>query len=146
MSTGEEAFRRIQASARSAAARTGSSAPTQEHLVRHVLESFLDRLPRTVHAEHVAAVVRDIATVDAPDGVVLDPGTITVQEIREQADCPGLRVRVRASTGSWAGRAVWDVSTGDPIVPAPRRVRIDRILGDPIELLGYAPETAIAEV
>lgn len=30
-------------------------------------------------------------------------------------------------------------------MPAPRKVRIERILGDPIELLGYAPETTIAE-
>jgi Nucleotidyl transferase AbiEii toxin, Type IV TA system len=30
-------------------------------------------------------------------------------------------------------------------VPSPRRVTLDRILGDPITLLGYAPETAIAE-
>ena len=30
-------------------------------------------------------------------------------------------------------------------MPPPRQVTIDRILGDPITLLGYAPETAIAE-
>jgi Nucleotidyl transferase AbiEii toxin, Type IV TA system len=37
------------------------------------------------------------------------------------------------------------VSTGDPIVPSPRQVTIDRILGEPITLLGYALETTIAE-
>jgi hypothetical protein len=68
-----------------------------------------------------------------------------VQEIREQADYPGLRVRVAVSIGSWKGAGAWDVTTGDPIVPPPRQVTIDRILGDPITLLGYAPETAIAE-
>ncbi len=40
---------------------------------------------------------------------------------------------------------VWDVSTGDPIVPAPQRVRVPRALGDDNEILGYTPETAIAE-
>ena len=30
-------------------------------------------------------------------------------------------------------------------MPPPRQVTIDRILGDPIRLLGYAPETTIAE-
>lgn len=30
-------------------------------------------------------------------------------------------------------------------MPPPRQVTIDRILGDPITLLGYAPETSIAE-
>jgi len=179
MTSGEEAYRRIQAAARSVADKTGIPAPTQEYLIRHLLESFLDRLTRTVHAEdfvlkggillaaygvrratkdadanaigvdvtaeHLADVVRDIAAVDAGDGVVFDTGTITVQEIREQADYPGLRLRVKASIGPWTGTAAWDVSTGDPIVPAPRLVRIDRVLGEPVELLGYAPETTIAE-
>lgn len=69
--------------------------------------------------------------------------SISVQEIREHADYPAFRVRVGASIGPWMGIAAWDVATGDPIVPAPRRVRIDRVLGDPIVLLGYAPETTI---
>lgn len=30
-------------------------------------------------------------------------------------------------------------------MPAPQRVRVPRALGDDIEILGYAPETAIAE-
>jgi hypothetical protein len=51
MSSGEEAYRRIQAAARSVADKTGVPVPTQEYLVRHLLESFLDRLTRTMHAE-----------------------------------------------------------------------------------------------
>ncbi len=179
MSNGDTAFRRIQSAARSAAAKSGAGAPTQEYLIRHTLESFLDRLARTSHAgdfvlkggvllaaygvrrptkdadanavsadvtaEHLAEVVRDIAAIDVDDGVAFDVDTISVQEIREQADYPGLRLRVVVSIGTWKGVAVWDVSTGDPIVPPPRQVTIDRVLGDPITLLGYAPETAIAE-
>lgn len=179
MTTGAQVFGLIQAAARSAAARSGVATPTQEYLTRHVLESFLDRLTRTAHAEdyvlkggillaaygvrrptkdadanaisadvtaaHVAQVVRDLAAVEVDDGVVFDIDTIMVQEIREQAGYPGLRVRVKASVGAWNGTAAWDVSTGDPIVPSPRVVRIDRVLGEPIELLGYASETTIAE-
>ena len=179
MSNGDTAFRRIQSAARSAAAKSGAGAPTQEYLIRHTLESFLDRLARTSHAgdfvlkggvllaaygvrrptkdadanavsadvtaEHLAEVVRDIAAIDVDDVVAFDVDTISVQEIREQADYPGLRLRVVVSIGTWKGVAVWDVSTGDPIVPPPRQVTIDRVLGDPITLLGYAPETAIAE-
>jgi hypothetical protein len=179
VSSGDEVFRRIQSVARSTAAKSGTSAPTQEFLIRHTLESFLDRLTRTSHAgdfvlkggillaaygvrrptkdtdsnaistdvtaEHLAQVVRDIAAIDVADGVVFDLDTISVQEIREQAAYPALRVRVAVSIGPWEGVAAWDVSTGDPIVPPPRQVTIDRILGDPIALLGYAPETTIAE-
>lgn len=179
MNSGEEVFRRIQSAARSAAAKAGTSAPTQEYLIRHTLESFLDRFTRTSHAEdfvlkggillaaygvrrptkdadanaigadvtadHLIAVVHDIAAVEVDDGVVFDLDSISVQEIRDHADYPGIRVRVGVTIGPWKGTAAWDVSTGDPIVPAPRRVSIDRVLGDPVELLGYAPETTIAE-
>jgi hypothetical protein len=179
VSSGDAVFRRIQSVARSTAAKSRTTAPTQEYLIRHTLESFLDRLTRTSHAddfvlkggillaaygvrrptkdtdsnaintdvtaEHLAQVVRDIAANNVDDGLVFDVNTISVQEIREQADYPALRVRVAASIGPWKGVAAWDVSTGDPIVPPPRRVTIDRIIGEPITLLGYAPETTIAE-
>ena len=60
---------------RSAASKRGTVASTQEYLTRHVLESFLDRLTRTWHA----------------DDFLLKGGIlISVQEIREQADYPGL--------------------------------------------------------
>jgi hypothetical protein len=179
VSAGDAVFRRIQSVARATAAHDGTGAPTQEYLIRHTLESFLDRLTRTSHAddfvlkggvllaaygarrttkdadsnaihadvtaEHLAQVVRDIAAIDVDDGVVFDLDTIGVQEIREQTDYPGLRVRVAVSIGPWKGAAAWDVSTGDPIVPPPRQVTFDRTLGDPITILGYAPETTIAE-
>jgi Nucleotidyl transferase AbiEii toxin, Type IV TA system len=179
VSAGDEIFRRIQSVARAAAGHNRTGAPTQEYLIRHTLESFLDRLTRTPHADdfvlkggvlltaygarrptkdadsnairadvtadHLTNVVRDIAAIDVKDGLQFDLDTISVQEIREQADYPGLRVRVAVAIGPWKGTAAWDVSTGDPIVPPPRQVTIERILGDPITLLGYAPETTIAE-
>ena len=133
MSSGDEIFRRIQSVARSAVANCGTGAPTQEYLIRHTLESFLDRLTRTSHAddfvlkggvllaaygarrptkdadsnavqadvtaEHLTHVVRDIAATDVDDGLVFDLDTISVQEIREQADYPGLRTQVAVSIG-----------------------------------------------
>lgn len=179
MTIGDEAFRRLQAAARSTAARGGGAAPTQEYLIRHLLESFLDRLTHTTHAsefvlkggillaaygvrrptkdadanaigisvtaDDLTDVVRAIAAIDLPDGVAFDMNSITIQQIREQSSYPGLRVRINATIGPWKGTAVWDVSTGDPIVPEPRIVAIERVLGEPIALLGYAPETTLAE-
>ena len=131
------ACQRLRPQGRSSAGRLRGTAP-DEGRRRH-------RRPRRRHRRASRPVVRDIASIDVDDGVVFDLDTISVQEIREQADYPGLRVRVAVSIGPWKGAAAWDVSTGDPIVPPPRQVNIDRILGDPITLLGYAPETAIAE-
>ena len=176
---GAEAYQRLQSAARSLGAKTGKKPPTEEYLVRHALESFLDRLTRTPHAddfvlkggillaaygarrptrdadaealntsltiEHLTEVVRDVAALEIDDGVVFDIETISIREIREQAEYPGLRVKVAVAIASWKGSVTWDVSTGDPIVPAPRRIDLPRLLGDPIRLLGYAPETTIAE-
>jgi hypothetical protein len=51
---------------------------------------------------------------------------------------------VKARLGTQPCPISWDISTGDPIIPAPRRVRVPRVIGDDIEMWGYAPETIIA--
>lgn len=179
MSTGDDIYRKVQAWARSEAAKTGRPTPTAEYLTRHMLESFLDRLTRTRHAqdfvlkggillasygvrrptkdldaeaisanitaEYLTQVVRDIVSVDVDDGVDFDVRTITVREIGEQAEYPGLRLRMKATIGSWVGVAAWDISTGDPIVPQPEVIGIPRVLGGEIEILAYRPETTVAE-
>ena len=98
-----------------------------------------------VSAAHLLQVVRDVAAVDAEDGVEFDATSTTVQEIRDAAEYPGLRVKVLAVVGTSPVVVTWDVSTGDPIVPAPQRVSVPRVLGEPIQILGYAPETTVAE-
>jgi len=98
-----------------------------------------------VTPEHLMQVVHDIAAVEAEDGVDFDLETITVQEIRDEAEYPGLRLRVSIRISSWKGVVAWDISTGDPIVPMPQTVKIPRLLGAAIEVTGYRPETVIAE-
>lgn len=98
-----------------------------------------------VTPDHLRRVVADIAQLDLSDGVSFHLDTLQIVQIRDTAQYPGFRIRIAASIGPWQGVCAWDVSTGDPIVPAPRIVQIERVLGDPIALLGYAPETAIAE-
>ncbi|TWP33849.1 nucleotidyl transferase AbiEii/AbiGii toxin family protein [Leekyejoonella antrihumi] len=99
----------------------------------------------SVTPDQIIRVVHDIAAVDVEDGLTFDLETITVQEIRERAEYPGLRLRVNVRIGSWKGVAAWDISTGDPIVPMPHTVTIPRLLGANIEVTGYRPETVIAE-
>ncbi|GGJ87444.1 hypothetical protein GCM10010123_16300 [Pilimelia anulata] len=106
MNPGEDIFRELRRRARSDGARAGGPTPTAAYLIRHGLESFLDRLTHTPHAPdfvlkggillaaydirrptrdidaeavgapvtkaHIEQVVRDVAAVDAPDGMVFD--------------------------------------------------------------------------
>ena len=46
----------------------------------------------SVTAGNIAQIVRDIAAVGGADGVAFDLGSLDVQEIREEAEYPGLRV------------------------------------------------------
>lgn len=98
-----------------------------------------------VSPEHLERVVADVAAADVHDGVEFDVATTQVQEIRDEAEYPGLRVKVVAYIGPQKVSITWDVSTGDPIVPGPERINVPRVLGDDIEMLGYTPETVIAE-
>jgi hypothetical protein len=99
----------------------------------------------SVTPEQISQVVRDAAAVDAGDGIVFDLDSISIQDIRDEAEYPGLRMRVPVTLASWKGNVAWDISTGDPIVPAPQVVQIPRVIGDPIAVTGYRPETVIAE-
>jgi len=98
-----------------------------------------------VTADSIAQIINDIAAVETDDGVEFHLESLDIREIREEAEYPGLRVRVNISIGSFSGKVAWDISTGDPIIPAPKMVRVPRVLGDDIEMLGYAPETVLAE-
>lgn len=89
--------------------------------------------------------MRELAEVDVDDGVTFDPRSIEVEDIRAEEEYPGFRVHVTATIGTAEVKAKWDVTTGGPIVPAPKRIRINRVLGEPIELLAYSPEAMIAE-
>jgi hypothetical protein len=104
-----------------------------------------EAISSSVTADNIAQIVSDIAAVEADDGVEFDLGSLDIQEIREEAEYPGLRVRVNISIGTFSGKVLWDISTGDPIVPMPKMVKVPRVLGDDIEMLGYAPETVLAE-
>jgi hypothetical protein len=104
-----------------------------------------EAISASVTAAHIEQVARDVAAVQADDGLELDLGSLDVQTIREAADYPGLRMRVHGTVGTARVVVAWDISTGDPVVPVPKMVSIPRVLGVPIEMLGYAPETSVAE-
>ncbi len=104
-----------------------------------------EAISASVSPAHIEQVVRDVAIVEADDGLEIDLDTLDVQQIREAAEYPGLRMRVRGRVGTARIVVAWDISTGDPVVPRPTMVSIPRVLGEPIKMLGYAPETSVAE-
>lgn len=104
-----------------------------------------EAIKRSVTPQQIEQVVRDVAAVRLDDGLEFDLASISFQEIRDQAEYPGLRMRVTCHIGAHKVVVAWDISAGDPIIPAPRLVRVPRVLGADIEMMGYAPETSVAE-
>lgn len=98
--------------------------------------------------EHVRAVVEEIAAVQVDDGLVLSTISVAVEQIRDEEEYTGLRVIVKEAT--LHGRRLpagikLDISTGDPITPAPLTVRLPGLLGGFVKVLGHPLPTVIAE-
>lgn len=53
---GAETYKQLQSAARSMGAKTGKRVPTEEYLIRHAIESFLDRLTKTPHTENFVLI------------------------------------------------------------------------------------------
>ena len=87
-----------------------------------------------------------VCLIEADDGVVFDCNAITAEEIREEADYDGIRVKIVASLDKAKTTLQVDIGFGDAVSPAAENRELPVIL--PLEaphLRAYAPETVIAE-
>jgi predicted nucleotidyltransferase component of viral defense system len=67
----------------------------------------------------LAQVFRDIAAVTVDDGIVFEPGSITVEEIRKEAGYGGVRVIISGDLAKARCKTQIDVGFGDAVTPAP---------------------------
>lgn len=81
-------------------------------------------------ATRLADSVGRLCAIGADDGMVYDTASIKVQEIREQASYPGLRVNLRAELGNARCNVQLDVGFGDAVTPAPVEVEYPSMLAD----------------
>ena len=99
----------------------------------------------TLDEEHMRAVLAAIAAAPADDGVTVELDSITVEAIRDEDEYSGLRVKFTARLHTAKLSLALDVSTGDPIYPAPTPVVLPGLLGQDVLLQGHPPTTVIAE-
>lgn len=95
--------------------------------------------------EFLLEVAKTLLSIDANDGVEILSDSVTAQEIQIGGDYPGFRLQFTAQVGSARIHGGWDVTTGAPIVPAPSRLFLPRLIGEPIPLLAYSREAILAE-
>ena len=67
----------------------------------------------------ITQVFRDIAAITADDGIVFDPNSVIVQEIRKEAGYGGVRVIVAGELANARCRTQIDIGFGDAVTPGP---------------------------
>ena len=69
--------------------------------------------------ESVAQVFREIAAIAVDDGIVFDPASVTVEEIRKEAGYGGVRVVIAGELAKARCKTQIDVGFGDAVTPGP---------------------------
>lgn len=95
---------------------------------------------------NVTESIRAICSVEADDGIVFDLVGVTAEEIREDADYGGVRVRIPATLDGARVQLQVDIGFGDAVDPAPEETDFPVMLEmESPRLKTYPPEVVIAE-
>jgi len=97
--------------------------------------------------DEMAAIFRQISTIDCDDGMSFHPESVRVTVIREDARYGGIRVDLSGLLGTAHCRVRIDIGYGDAVTPDPLMASFPLLLADnPAPVLKvYPKETAIAE-
>ncbi len=95
----------------------------------------------------IECTFRNIASIEAGDGIVFDPNSIQVSEIRESAEYAGVRVLITADLSGAKCKTQIDIGFGDTVTPAPVGARFPILLSDlpPPVIRAYPVYTVISE-
>lgn len=97
-------------------------------------------------AGHIRSAISRIGNIDLNDGVIFDPDTLEIQQITEEAQYGGLRVKLWATVAGDRRRLQIDIGFGDHIVDGPVDMDYPSLLEFPAPSIKvYSLESAIAE-
>lgn len=89
--------------------------------------------------------VRNVIMVSRYDGLEFDLDSVSGEQIRDEADYNGVRVKMTAQLATARVSLHIDVNFGDPIWPASTEAVIPLLLGGTLRLLGYPDHMVLAE-
>ena len=97
--------------------------------------------------ESIAQTFRDIASVEVEDGIVFDPASVRVEEIRKDAGYAGVRVLITGEIGKARCKTQIDIGFGDAVTPGPVHAVYPVLIADlpAPRLRTYPVYTVIAE-
>lgn len=95
----------------------------------------------------IGQTFRDIASVSVADGILFDPESVTVEEIRKDAGYAGARVMITADLARARCRTQIDIGFGDAITPGPIQATYPVLIPDfpAPSLRTYPVYTVVAE-
>jgi predicted nucleotidyltransferase component of viral defense system len=95
----------------------------------------------------IGQMFRDIAAVAVEDGIIFDPASVSVEEIRKEAGYAGARVLITGELAKARCRAQVDIGFGDAVTPGPVQAVFPVLLADfpAPQLSTYPVYTVIAE-
>jgi predicted nucleotidyltransferase component of viral defense system len=95
----------------------------------------------------IGQTFRDIVSVVADDGIIFDPASVVVEEIRKAAGYAGARIIVSAELARARCKTQIDVGFGDAVTPGPVDAVYPVLLADfpPPRLRAYPVYTVVAE-
>jgi predicted nucleotidyltransferase component of viral defense system len=102
---------------------------------------------RPAGVDSLRKAVQAICRLPADDGMRFDPETVTVEEIREEAQYGGLRAKFLGYLGNARCTMQLDVGHGDAVTPGAENIEYPTLLADlpNPRLKAYPRETAFAE-
>jgi hypothetical protein len=106
------------------------------------IDAATDAFPMEIAALEEAA--SEIGAIELEDGVHFSAPTHS-ESIRESDPYPGIRLTLPVSIHTFAGQVKIDFSVTTDITPTPSVVTLSGLLGDDVQVRGYALETVIAE-
>jgi hypothetical protein len=97
--------------------------------------------------ESIAQTFRDIASVEVEDGIVFDPASVSVEEIRKDAGYAGARVLITGEIAKARCKTQIDIGFGDAVTPGPVHAVYPVLIADlpAPRLRTYPVYTVIAE-
>lgn len=107
----------------------------------------IDLLGKTFNeVEELIKIIGECLSVEINDGVVFDAASITTEVIRKETQYQGTSLTAKGNLGNIRLQLQIDIGFGDAVVPSPIEIELPQLLdmGSPV-LLGYTPESAIAE-
>lgn len=97
--------------------------------------------------ETIKNVFRSISIIDAEDGVLFDPKSLQVSEIKKEQAYPGVRVLLKGNLNTAKLNVQIDIGFGDIVTPEPQIENYPIILSDlpQVQIGVYPLYTVIAE-